>query len=158
MYGNARCPKWISRISLPIRHIIATAIWWEGSFPNTPLRKTSQNSLDIMHRASYIVGEVKGQGQGWAKGQIHLTSYNFASNCHRDFKLRSYFSSWKAAPNMDLDFWPWQVSQSSKFLKQQLWKTCQNMLGYYAYGTIYYWRSFALYEHGVSCFRCFRLL
>ena len=25
---------------------------------------------------------------------------NFASNCHRDFKLRSYFSLWKAAPNM----------------------------------------------------------
>ena len=29
------------------------------------------------------------------------------------------------------------------------------MLGYYAYGIIYYWRSFALYEHGVSSFRCF---
>ena len=43
-------------------------------------------------------------------------------------------------------------------LKQQLWKTCQNVLGYYAYGIIYYWRSFALYEHGVSSFRCFRLL
>ena len=28
-----------------------------------------------------------GQGQGWAKGQIHLIGYNFASNCHRDFKL-----------------------------------------------------------------------
>ena len=26
-----------------------------------------------MHRASSIVGEVKGQGQGRAKGQIHLT-------------------------------------------------------------------------------------
>ena len=25
---------------------------------------------------------------------------NFASNCHRDFKLCSYFSLWKAAPNM----------------------------------------------------------
>ena len=55
-----------------------------------------------MHRASSIVGEVKGQGQGWAKGQIHLISYNFASNCHRDFKLGSYFSLWKAAPNMAL--------------------------------------------------------
>ena len=32
--------------------------------------------------------EVKGQGQG----QIHLISYNFASNCHRDFKLGLYFN------------------------------------------------------------------
>ena len=30
--------------------------------------------------------------KGQAKGQIHLTGYNFASNCHRDFKLSSYFS------------------------------------------------------------------
>ena len=43
-----------------------------------------------MHRASSIVAEVKGQGR--AKGQIHLIGYNFASNCHRDFKLGSYFS------------------------------------------------------------------
>ena len=43
---------------------------------------------------------VKGEGesqpkcQGQAKGQIHLISYNFTSrpNCHRDFKLGSYFS------------------------------------------------------------------
>ena len=57
-----------------------------------------------MHRASSIVGEVKGQGQGQgrAKDQIHLLSYNFASNCHRDFKLRSCFSLWKATPNMTL--------------------------------------------------------
>ena len=55
-----------------------------------------------MHRASSIVGEVKGQGQGRAKGQIHLISYNFASNCHRDFKLGSCFSLWKAEPNMTL--------------------------------------------------------
>ena len=40
-----------------------------------------------MHRASSIVGEVKGQGQGRAKGQIHLIIYNFASNCHRDLNL-----------------------------------------------------------------------
>ena len=56
-----------------------------------------------MHRASSIVGEVKVQGQGWAKGQIHLISYNFASKCHRDFKLGSCFSLWKTAPNMTLD-------------------------------------------------------
>ena len=35
---------------------------------------------------------LKGQGQGRAKGQIHLIGYNFTSNCHRDFKLGSYFS------------------------------------------------------------------
>ena len=45
-----------------------------------------------MHRASSIVGEVKGQGQGRTKGQIHLIGYNFACNCHRDLKLGSYFS------------------------------------------------------------------
>ena len=45
-----------------------------------------------MHWVSSIVGEVKGQGQGRAKGQIHLISYNFASNCYRDFKLGSCFS------------------------------------------------------------------
>ena len=55
-----------------------------------------------MHRAQSIVGEVKGQGQGQAKGQIHLISYNFASNCHRDFKLDLYFSLWKVASNMTL--------------------------------------------------------
>ena len=55
-----------------------------------------------MNRASYIVGEVKGQGQGWAKGQIHFISYNFTSNYHIDFKLGSCFSLWKAAPNMTL--------------------------------------------------------
>ena len=35
---------------------------------------------------------LKGQGQDRAKGQIHLIGYNFASNCHTDFKLGSYFS------------------------------------------------------------------
>ena len=45
-----------------------------------------------MHRASSTVGEVKGQGQGRAKGQIYFISHNFASNCHRDFKLGSCFS------------------------------------------------------------------
>ena len=43
---------------------------------------------------------LKGQGQGRAKGQIHLNGYNFRSNCYRDFKLGSYFSLWKAASNM----------------------------------------------------------
>ena len=45
---------------------------------------------------------VKAQDQGRAIGQIHLIDYNFASKCHRDFKLGSYFSLWKAAPNMTL--------------------------------------------------------
>ena len=35
---------------------------------------------------------VKGQDQCRAIGQIRLIDYNFASNCHRDFKLGSYFS------------------------------------------------------------------
>ena len=45
---------------------------------------------------------VKGQDQGRAVRRIHLIDYNFASNCHRDFKLGLYFSLWKAAPNMTL--------------------------------------------------------
>ena len=40
--------------------------------------------LGYYARASSIVSEVKGQGQGRAKGQIHLISYNF--------KLGSCFS------------------------------------------------------------------
>ena len=42
------------------------------------------------------------QGQGKAIGQIYLIGYNFASTCHRDFKLGPYFSLWNAAPNMTL--------------------------------------------------------
>ena len=49
-----------------------------------------------------MLGEVKGQGQRRAKHQIHLIGYNFGSNCHRDFTLGSYFSLWKAVPNMTL--------------------------------------------------------
>ena len=45
---------------------------------------------------------VRGQGKGRAKGQIRLIGYNFASNCHKDFKLGSYFSLWKVAPNVTL--------------------------------------------------------
>ena len=45
-----------------------------------------------MHRALDILGEVKDQGQGRAKRQIHLIGYDFGSNCHRYFKLGSYFS------------------------------------------------------------------
>ena len=55
-----------------------------------------------MHRAS-SVGEVKGQGQGRAKGQIHFIRYNFASNCQRDFKLGSFFMKSHAKYDLDLD-------------------------------------------------------
>ena len=47
---------------------------------------------------------IKGEGQGRAKSQIHLICYNFASNSHRDFKLGSYFNLWKATPNMTVTF------------------------------------------------------
>ena len=48
--------------------------------------------------------EVKDQGQGQTKGQIHLISYNFASNCHRDFKLSIYILFMKRRINMTLTF------------------------------------------------------
>ena len=46
---------------------------------------------------------MKGQGEGQAKGQIHLVSYNLASNCHRDFKLDSCFKVMKKRITYDLD-------------------------------------------------------
>ena len=80
---------------------------------------------------------VKGQDQGRAIGQIHLIDYNFASNFHRDFKLGSYFSLWKAAPNMTLTL---NSSPKVKILETyQIRKTSQNLLGYYAQGIIYCW-------------------
>ena len=74
------------------------------NFWNINYGKLAITCLDIMHRAKSIVSEVKGQGQGQTKGQIHLIGYNFASNCQRDFKLGSYFSLWIATPNMTLTF------------------------------------------------------
>ena len=56
------------------------------------IRKTSQNMLGYYAQGIIYCWEVKGQGQGQAKGQIHLISYNFESNCHRDFKLGLYFN------------------------------------------------------------------
>ena len=82
---------------------------------------------------------VKGQDQGWAIGQIHLIDYNFASNCHRDFKLGSYFSLWKAAPNMTLTWTLKSLTKVKIFETYQIRKTSQNMLGYYAQGMIYCW-------------------
>ena len=76
-----------------------------------------------MHRASSIVGEVKGQGQGRAKGQIQLIGYNFGSNCHRDFKLGSRFSLWKAAPNMTLT-----LKSSPKVKNEKLAKICLDIM------------------------------
>ena len=61
-------------------------------FESYQLRKTSQNILGYYAHGIIYCWEVKGQGQGQAKGQIHLISYNFASNCHRDFKLGLYFN------------------------------------------------------------------
>ena len=64
---------------------------------------------------------VKGQDQGRTKGQIHLIAYKFASDCHRDFKLGSYFNLYKATPNMtliltfDLDL--------EKFTQSQIFET-----------------------------------
>ena len=58
---------------------------------------------------------VKGQDQGRATGQIHLVDYNFASNCYRDFKLGSYFSLWKTAPNITLTLTFEKFDQRQKF-------------------------------------------
>ena len=79
-------------------------------FWNINLGKLAKICLDIMHRASSIVGEVKGQGQGWAKGQIHLITYNFTSNCHRDFKhvhILVYEKPHQIWP------WPWPLALTS---------------------------------------------
>ena len=73
-------------------------------FETYQIRKTSQNMLGYYAQGIIYCWEVKGQGQGQAKGQIHLISYNFASNCHRDFKLGLYFNLWKGASSMTLTF------------------------------------------------------
>ena len=61
-------------------------------FESYQIRKTSQNMLGYYSQGILYCWEVKGQGQGQAKGQIPLISYNFVSNCHRDFKLGLYFN------------------------------------------------------------------
>ena len=58
-------------------------------FETYQIRKTSQNMLGYYAQGIIYCWEVKGQGQA---GQIPLISYNFASNCHRDFKLGLYFN------------------------------------------------------------------
>ena len=67
------------------------------------IRKTSQNMVGYNAQGIIYCWEVKGQGQGQAKGQIHLISYNFSSNCHRDFKLSIYFLFMKRHIKYDLD-------------------------------------------------------
>ena len=47
------------------------------------LRKNSQNMLGYYAQSIIYCW----QGQGRAKGQIHLLSYNFASNCQRLLNL-----------------------------------------------------------------------
>ena len=56
-------------------------------FETYQIRKTSQNMLGYYAQGIIYCWEVKGQGQGQAKGQIHLISYNFASNCHLVYTL-----------------------------------------------------------------------
>ena len=72
-------------------------------FETYQIRKTRQNMLVNYAQGIIYCWEVKGQGQGQAKGQIHLISYNFTSNCHRDFKLSIYFLFMKRRIKYDLD-------------------------------------------------------
>ena len=77
-------------VCLFVNNFLTTIVeWWNFQGLIATLRSGSDPFL-------------KGQGQYRAKGQIHLIGYNFASNCHRDFKLGSYFSLWKGAPNVTL--------------------------------------------------------
>ena len=79
-------------VCLFVNNFLTTVLvveWWNFQGLIATLRSESDSFL-------------KGLGQSRSKGQIHLIGYNFPSNCHRDFKLGSYFSLWKAAPNMTL--------------------------------------------------------
>ena len=69
-------------------------------FETYQLRKTCQNMLGYYEQSIIYCWQSQSQGQGQAKGQIHIIGYNFAYNCHRDLKLGLYFCFWKAAPNM----------------------------------------------------------
>ena len=67
-------------------------------FETYELKKTVKGEGESQPKCQIQNFKVKGQGR--AKGQIRLIGHNFASDCHRDFKLGSYFSLRKAAPNM----------------------------------------------------------
>ena len=82
-------------------------------FETYQIRKTSQNMLGYYAQGIIYCWEVKGQGQ--AKGQIHLISYNFTSNCHRDFKLSIYFLFMKRRIKYDLDLDLEKFDQGKKF-------------------------------------------
>ena len=84
-------------------------------FETYQIRKTSQNMLGYYAQGIIYCWEVKGQGQGQAKGQIHLISYNFASNCHRDFKLSIYFLFMKRRIKYDLGLDLEKFDQGKKF-------------------------------------------
>ena len=62
------------------------------------LRKTSHNMFG--YHAQGIIYCWRGQRSKSRSSKRSNSLDNFASNCHRDFKLHSYFSLWKAAPNM----------------------------------------------------------
>ena len=62
------------------------------------LKKTSHNMLG--YYAQGIIYCWRGQRSRSRLSKTSNSLDNLASNCHRDFKLRSYFSLWKAAPNM----------------------------------------------------------
>ena len=71
---------------------------------------------------------------------------NFASNCHRDFKLGSCFCLWKPAPNLtcELDLWPWpqftQVVKSDETYQSGI--SCQNTVGDSGQCIIYCWKVY----------------
>ena len=82
------------------------------NFETYQIRKTSQNMVGYYAQGIICCWEVKGQGEIQAKGQIHLISYNFASNAHRDFKLSIYFLfRKKRIKNLDLE----KFDQGKKF-------------------------------------------
>ena len=83
------------------------------TFETYQIWKTSQNMLGYHAQGIIYCWEVKGQGQ--AKGQIHLISYNFTSNCHRDFKLSIYFLFMKRCIKYDLDLDLEKFDQGKKF-------------------------------------------
>ena len=72
-------------------------------FETYQLRKTVKGEGGRQPKYQIQNVNVKGQGQVRAKGQIHLIGYNFASSCHRDYKLGSYFKFLKSCTKYDLD-------------------------------------------------------
>ena len=56
------------------------------------LRKTLECESESQPKCQIQNVKVKSQGLGQTKGHIDLIGYNFASICHRDFKLGFNFS------------------------------------------------------------------